>query len=315
MVQSCYVFSHSNNQWEKLESQSGQDIDSNLFSCVLSLEAQVSHPIATSIVSYLQSLGVCEKEAPTTIHRLAGVGVSGSWGNKSNLSLVSQVSASKYMEFSKIKLPLDLIWELEAASQSVVVAILDQQPAAIFGIENAIKQSAKSLIEYCKQHEISCSLLSGDTAQLTEKIGTELGLPEGQALGGCSPEAKVSFIEELKKQHTVMMVGDGANDAGALRTADVGVAMGGGAELSLAAAPVFLATDQPRTVMELITGAKNTISTVRLNIGISVCYNTVGATLAILGYINPLVAAVLMPLSSLSVVAISLLRPSFQKKS
>jgi Cu2+-exporting ATPase len=98
------------------------------------------------------------------------------------------------------------------------------------------------------------------------------------------------------------MVGDGVNDAAAIAAATVGVGVHGGAEASLATADIFLTTPGLAPLVELVTGARRTMRVIRRNIAFSLLYNVVGASLAIAGVINPLIAAVMMPLSSLTVV-------------
>ncbi len=137
---------------------------------------------------------------------------------------------------------------------------------------------------------------------MVDAVGNALGLPVSRCHGGQSPEEKLQRVQSAVAHGAVIMVGDGVNDAAALAAATVGVAVHGGAETCLAAADVFLQKPGVEPIIELVDGARRTTRVIRNNILFSLAYNTLGASLAISGLLNPLVAAVLMPISSLVVV-------------
>ena len=101
------------------------------------------------------------------------------------------------------------------------------------------------------------------------------------------------------------MVGDGVNDAAAIARATVGVGVKGGAEACMSAADVFLSTPGLKPLAELVQGSERTMRVIRIGIATSIAYNVVGAVLAVTGVINPLIAAIMMPVSSLTVVLIA----------
>jgi Cu2+-exporting ATPase len=144
-------------------------------------------------------------------------------------------------------------------------------------------------------------ILSGDHPEVVRAVGAALGIPEEDCKGAQSPEDKLRAVEEAARDG-VVMVGDGVNDAAALAAATVGVAMHGGAEASLASADVFMTEPGLSALLRLIDGAARTVAAIRRNLVFSLCYNVLGVALAMAGAIDPLVAAILMPLSSLTVV-------------
>ncbi|MGH9887219.1 MAG: HAD family hydrolase [bacterium] len=132
--------------------------------------------------------------------------------------------------------------------------------------------------------------------------GEALGLPAASCHGGASPEDKLAAVERAAKHARVVMVGDGINDAAAIAAASVGIGVHGGAEACLATADIYLTTPGLSPVVALADGAARAMRIIRRNILFSVLYNSVGAGLAMAGWLSPLVAAVLMPASSLTVV-------------
>jgi Cu2+-exporting ATPase len=145
-------------------------------------------------------------------------------------------------------------------------------------------------------------ILSGDHPGVVEAVGRELGLPAERIRGGVTPEGKLAEVEHAAGEGPVVMVGDGINDAAALSAATVGVAVHGGAEVALAVADVFLTREGIEPLVRLFDGARRTMRVIRVNLAFSLVYNLVGASLAMAGLIGPLAAAVLMPLSSLTVI-------------
>ena len=148
-------------------------------------------------------------------------------------------------------------------------------------------------------------ILSGDHPEVVASVARELGLESELVFGGVSPEGKLQAVESAMKFGPVVMVGDGVNDAAALAAATTGVAVEGGAEASLAAADVYLSEGGLRQVARLLDGSRRTLLTIKRGILISLLYNGVAAWLAMTGRIDPILAAVLMPVSSLTVVSLA----------
>jgi Cu2+-exporting ATPase len=178
-----------------------------------------------------------------------------------------------------------------------------------FWLKDALRADAAAGLAQLHAWGYRLHLLSGDDPRTVERAARELSDLSGEAhlfasvRGGVGPEDKLDIVKELGAAGLgVAMVGDGVNDAGALAAANVGIAVTGAAEVSRMSADVYLASPGISELVELFRGARRTLRTIRRGIGFSLLYNAVGITTAALGLIGPLVAAVLMPLSSLTVV-------------
>jgi Cu2+-exporting ATPase len=177
--------------------------------------------------------------------------------------------------------------------------------ACVFAIGDRIRSGVAESVSSLKELGWDLRVCSGDDQQIVSLVASETGISIAE--GAVSPEGKTDLVRELKRQdpeRTVVMVGDGVNDAAALAQADVGIAMHGGAEASLEAADVFLADVGVFPLVRLVKLGSSTMRTIRMCLVISIVYNIIAASLAMTGVISALLAAILMPISSLSVVAL-----------
>lgn len=185
---------------------------------------------------------------------------------------------------------------------------------AVAALGDPIRSEVPSALAELRRRGWRLHLLSGDHPSTVWEVGRILGFEPEQVRGGIGPEEKLGALREaLQAGSHVVMVGDGVNDAAALTAATVGVAVHGGAEASLAAADVFLARPGLEPLVELIDGAGRTVRAIRRNIVASLFYNVICASLAMGGMINPLLAAVLMPISSMTVITLSYRARTFDR--
>jgi Cu2+-exporting ATPase len=173
---------------------------------------------------------------------------------------------------------------------------------AAAGLGDRIRDDAASALQQLRARGWHTIMLSGDAPDVVAAVGRTLGFAPDAAIGAASPEDKLAFVERCKQQGTVVMVGDGVNDAAAIAAASVGIGVHGGAEACLATADIYLTQPGLSALVELTEGARRSMRVIRRNIGLSIGYNLVGASLAVAGLLTPLIAAVLMPLSSITVV-------------
>jgi Cu2+-exporting ATPase len=152
------------------------------------------------------------------------------------------------------------------------------------------------------------SILSGDAAPVARSVAARVGIPQDRAAGQVSPEDKlqaVSRAQAAANSGVTVMIGDGVNDAAALAAADVGIAVHGGAEASLAAADVYVARPGLTPLVQLFTTSRRAMRIIRRNLAISLSYNLLAGGLAAAGIMTPLIAAIIMPISSATVLALA----------
>ena len=259
---------------------------------VLALEAHSSHPIADAFRRAWPRIKAADAE---DVHSTNGGGIDGIV-DRHRVAVGSLRFVASHSETT--------IAEFDHGEHTPVAVAVDGRLAATATIGDAISADAKIAIDALRTRGWRVSMLSGDTATVVTRVANELGVEA--RTGDASPEAKAAFVRVARKRGvSVVMVGDGINDAAAMAEASVGIGVRGGAEACLQTADVFLARAGLAPLVELADGAHRTMRVIRRNITFSLAYNVVGATLAVTGVLSPLVAAVLMPASSLTVVLAS----------
>ena len=271
---------------------------------VLALEQESSHPIAAGFRHAFEGAEVLE--AGLTTHTVGG-GIDGMVeGCQVVVGSPSFVEARAAHRRPLAALPAHLTPVLVAVDGVIVAAA---------GFGDPIRADARASIASLRARGWRVGILSGDHPDVVAAAGRTLGIPESDCTGGATPEEKLRVVERARRDGTVVMVGDGVNDAAAIAAASVGVGVHGGAEACLSTADVYLSRAGLAPLVTLMDGASRTIGVIRRNIAFSVGYNLIGATLAVTGVITPLIAAVLMPASSLTVVLASWLSTTFPKES
>lgn len=264
---------------------------------VAALEAASSHPIARALV---RDLGVEQAVPALDVHQTTGGGIEGRVRGRR-----VAVGSPAFVRAIASHGTGDAAWEAALVAQSLtpVLVAVDGTVVAGVGLGDPIRGDAQASIDHLRAAGWDVRILSGDHPQVVSSVAAALGVP--QAEGGVSPEGKLARVRELAKLGPVVMVGDGVNDAAALAAAGVGVAVHGGAEASLAAADAYLSREGLAPLVELLDGSKRVLHVIHRNLGVSLFYNVGAAALAMSGHIHPIVAAILMPLSSLSVLTLS----------
>ena len=272
------------------------------------LDAHATHPVADALV---RARGVSD-DPVQAVEAVAGQGVRGIVGG-----VVVAVGRADWVEAGSAPLPPRWRAALDAwaeAGQTPVAVAVGGAPAAVLAVGDRLRPEAAGLVARFQREGKTVHLLSGDHPATVAAVARRLGI-EG-ARGGVSPEAKRDAVAALQTLgRAVLMVGDGVNDAAALRQSDVGAAVGGGTTAALVAADLFLTRRGLAPLADAIDGAGDAMRTVRRLLAVSLAYNVLGAAAAVAGLVTPLVAAAAMPVSSLAVVGLALLQPSFRRAS
>jgi P-type Cu2+ transporter len=276
--------------------------DLSLRSWVAAIEASSAHPIARAFTAAFASLEA-PAIAPIEVRHTIGSGVEAKMGrHRLRIGSVSFVTGGG----ASLPAWADSAWKAwSSAGHTTVLVSIDGVILAAAAIGDAIREDAKKSLSALRRLGFELGVLSGDDASVVAHVASRVGVPASVTRGGASPEEKLAEIDRAASRGPVIMIGDGVNDAAALSRADVGIAVHGGAEASLAAADVFLDRPGVAPVVLLVEGARRTMRVIKRNMRFSLLYNLTGMSLAVLGLMDPLVAALLMPLSSLTVVASS----------
>jgi len=194
-----------------------------------------------------------------------------------------------------------------------VLVAMDGEVRAVAAFADRVRSDAARSLDRLTALGFRFRVLSGDHQRVVDSVVKQLGKPIEAALGGITPEGKLDAVTRLRAAGArVFMVGDGVNDASAMAAADVGIAVHGGAEASLSAADAFTTRPGLSTIALAAEGARRTMRVIRRGIALSLGYNLVGIGLAVTGHLDPLVAAILMPLSSITVVTVALRARTFE---
>ncbi|HWB20374.1 MAG TPA: heavy metal translocating P-type ATPase [Phycisphaerales bacterium] len=285
------------------------DGPSELIPTILAIERNSSHPVALAIASGLSTLTELPSDLSipaldiARIRQIHGRGIFAEFEERT-----FTIGSQAFLEECDCRMDsriTDSIAQALAQGLSPVIVAVDRVALAVAAVGDPIRNDARFAIDQLKCLGFKVGILSGDHPQLVAQVASSLGVDSRQAHGGVSPEMKLQMVREHHAEDSVIMVGDGANDAAALAAATVGIAVKGGVEASLAAADVYLGEPGLSGIVELVAASRRTMWVIRRNLCVSLLYNALAATLAIVGVINPLLAAVLMPISSLSVVTLS----------
>ena len=279
----------------------------DLFTLLFELEQNVSHPIAAAIRTFAvsQSGPIKDNLETRLVDKciLPGLGLlaheaSGCRWILGSVALLREVSEALSEDVE------DIIHSALQSRYTPVCLLKDDRLIAILTYGDDLHPDARDLVQELREQGRSVSILSGDAGDIVKYYASQLGIDEHDALGELLPEDKAYHLEHSLCDSA--MVGDGVNDAAALSAAHASIGIRGGAESCLSTADVFLGKHKVSDIARCFRGADKAMAVIKRNLRCSLAYNVIGGTIAILGYMDPLVAAILMPISSLTVIVSSI---------
>jgi Cu+-exporting ATPase len=288
-----------------------------LLALTAALESRSEHPLAEAIVTYARSrLKEGELPAVKGFEAVAGRGLQGSIGGQQ-----VRVGTPRWFEELGINTATlqPLVERLEVAARSVAVVVVDGRMEACFGVADPLKSTSAGAVTALRRLGLQVVMLSGDARRTADVVAAQVGIK--RVIAEVRPADKASVIKRLQEQGEgpVAMVGDGINDAPALAQADVGIAMGTGTDVAIAASDITLISGNLGGVPAAIELSRAAMANIRQNLFFAFAYNVAGIPLAagllfpLTGWLlSPMIAGAAMAFSSVSVVSNALRLRRFQ---
>ncbi len=284
--------------------------DSDIFAFAAAAEVLSEHPIGKAVVSSYKAQISTEILKCSDFKMTVGRGVSALAENKKILAGNTDLLSDNGIKLSEN----DIIKSYYAAGSTVIFIGVDGEFCGYIVLSDVLREESANMIGGLKKLDVTPVLLTGDNKNAAKSIAEKLNISEYRA--ECLPEDKLNFIEASEKNgKPVCMIGDGINDAPALKRATVGIAMGGiGSDIAVDAADIALVDDEVKELVHLVSLSKRMMTTIKLNMTFSMCLNFIAITLAIIGTLNPVVGALVHNAGSVLVIINSSLLLKWRKK-
>ena len=276
--------------------------DNELLQLVGNIEAKSTHPIGLAFSDYITENNE-QKITVKNFENIAGYGIIGEIENQKYI-LGNRKIVEKYSILNNHTKDEQ---ELTAKGNSVVYVIRNNEIIALIGLNDILRDNAKTTVKKLKQKNIETIMITGDNKETAEKIGKELEIDK--IISNVLPKEKANIVKKLKSENkNVMMCGDGINDSPALANSNIGVSVKSGTDIAVDSSDVILIKNDLSSILKLINISENTVKNIKQNLFWAFFYNILMITIAI-GVlkpidisINPMIASFAMVISSLTVI-------------
>jgi len=266
-----------------------------LLEMAASVEKLSEHPLAKAIVNYANLKKYNEVK---NFKILRGRGLEGTIGKNKIIIGNSALMNEKKINIKKFESEID---KFEGSGNTCMLISENGKSIGIIAVADAIKEDSIRAIAELNQRGYRTVMITGDNQKTAEAIAAQVGIRE--VIANVLPEQKLDKIIELKKEGMVAFVGDGVNDAPALKESNVGIAMGTGTDIAIEAGDIVLANGSLTGVVSAIRLSKETFRKIKQNLFWAFAYNVIAIPLAVSGTLHPVVAEIAMALSSITVVS------------
>ncbi|WP_201007542.1 heavy metal translocating P-type ATPase [Paenibacillus glycanilyticus] len=264
---------------------------------VAAAEKNSEHPLAEAIVAGVRERNIPFFE-PEAFEAVPGFGIRSVVSGKEIL-----IGTRKWMAHNQIQADaaIEHMHALEESGKTAMLVAIDGHYAGLVAVADTIKDSSKRAVERLQEMGLEVIMITGDNERTAKAIASQVGIE--QVLAEVLPEGKAVEIKKLQQAgKKVAMVGDGINDAPALATADVGMAIGTGTDIAMEAADVTLMRGDLNSIPDAILMSRKTMTNIKQNLFWALTYNVIGIPIAAAGFLAPWVAGAAMAFSSVSVV-------------
>lgn len=276
-------------------------MEKELLRFAAALESQSEHPLGAAVVKYAEAQGVLTPTV-SNVEAIPGKGIEGQIDGQ-----VIRIGNRRWLtEHGVEQIPDDVLAGFEETGKTAVMVANSNQLLGVLAIADTIKEDAQRTVRDLLGMGIEVWMITGDNERTAKAVAAQVGITN--VIAGVLPADKASKVESLRKDgRIVAMVGDGINDAPALAAADIGIAMGTGADVAIEAADIALMNARTHGVVDAIQLSKATMRKIKQNLFWAFFYNVIGIPLAAAAILSPIIAGAAMALSSVSVISNSLM--------